>query len=362
MTETSDVHSEPSISQQTDFERITQIVSAEFQIEETLLNEGVPTYYLKMPQETKQAFLRLLTKLEEMKLTASLRRRDNRVLLTIFTKPPVKPSNPIIYWVLFIATIATTFVTGYLSFQDGGMNPILSGVIFSAAIMAVLGLHEMGHKLTANRKKVEATSPYFIPGPPPLGTLGAVIMQKSLPPNRDSLLDIGANGPIAGFFVALIVSGIGMALATPATILPDANTLAQPIAWRILIPILETLKLLPPVIPPFNGYALNPLIWAGWAGMLVTMLNLLPAAMLDGGHVARSLVPDKLRFVLTIASVAILILTGYVVFAFIVVFMSFIKHPGPLDDVSGVSTRRKLVAIGLIAIFILSFPVPQITV
>ncbi len=96
--------------------------------------------------------------------------------------------------------------------------------------------------------------------------------------------------------------------------------------------------------------------------MLVTMLNLLPAAMLDGGHVARSLVPDKLRYVLTIASVAILILTGYVVFAFIVVFMSFIKHPGPLDDVSSVSTRNKLVAVLLIGIFVLSFPVPNIVI
>jgi len=360
MTETPSGNLEPSASQPTDFERITQIVSAEFQVEEALLYEGVPTYYLKMPQETKQAFLRLLMKLEEIKLTAFLRRKDTRVALTILMKPPIKPSNPIIYWVLFTATIATTFITGYMSFQDSAMNPILSGAIFSAAIMTVLGLHEMGHKLTANKRKVEATAPYFIPGPPPLGTLGAVIMQKSLPPNRDALFEIGANGPIAGFLVALVVSAIGLALAVPTIMPPDASTLAQPIAWRILIPILETLNLIPPVVPPFNGYALNPIVWAGWAGMLVTMLNLLPAAMLDGGHVARSLVPDKLRYVLTIASVAILVLTGYVVFAFIVVFMSFMKHPGPLDDVSGVSGRRKLAAIALIVIFILSFPIPTI--
>lgn len=208
MTETPSGNLEPSASQPTDFERITQIVSAEFQVEEALLYEGVPTYYLKMPQETKQTFLRLLMKLEEIKLTAFLRRKDTRVALTILMKPPIKPSNPIIYWVLFTATIASTFITGYMSFQDSAMNPILSGAIFSAAIMTVLGLHEMGHKLTANKRKVEATAPYFIPGPPPLGTLGAVIMQKSLPPNRDALFEIGANGPIAGFLVFLSELGL----------------------------------------------------------------------------------------------------------------------------------------------------------
>jgi membrane-associated protease RseP (regulator of RpoE activity) len=110
---------------------------------------------------------------------------------------------------------------------------------------------------------------------------------------------------------------------------------------------------------PNNGYALHPIAWAGWAGMVVTMLNLLPAAMLDGGHVAKSLVPDKLRYVLTFVSVAILLISGteFLVFAFIVVFMSTFRHPGPLDDVSGVSTSRKLLTIGLVIVFVLAFPI-----
>ena len=93
--------------------------------------------------------------------------------------------------------------------------------------------------------------------------------------------------------------------------------------------------------------------------MVVTMLNLLPAAMLDGGHVARSLVPDKLRYVLTFVSVAVLVFSGteFLVFAFIVVFMSMFRHPGPLDDVSGVSVGRKLLTVGLVVVFALSFPI-----
>src|SRR3990170_3001123 len=294
--------------QQSDFEKITQLVVTEFQVEESLMDQGVPTYYLKWPQETKQVFLNLLKKLEEMKLIAFLRKADGRIVLKVVQKPPVKASNPTIYWVLFLATVATTFATGYFSFQGTGIDPIVSGAIFSAAILTVLGLHEMGHKLTANRKKVEASPPYFIPGLPPLGTLGAVIMQKSLPPNRDALFDIGANGPLAGFVVALVFSSVGLSMLIPTTIATGAGTLPlMPVSWRyVLLPGLDNLGLIPPISGANNGYALHPLAWAGWAGLVVTMLNLLPAAMLDGGHVARSLVPDKLRYVLTIVSVAVL--------------------------------------------------------
>src|SRR3990170_9099173 len=283
--------------QQSDFEKITQLIVTEFQVEESLMDQGVPTYYLKWPQETKQAFLRLLNKLGGMKLIAFLKKVEGRTVLRVVRKPPVKPSNPITYWILFFATVATTFVTGYISFEGSGLSPFLSGAIFSAAMLTVLGLHEMGHKITANRKKVEATSPYFIPGPPPLGTLGAVIMQKSLPPNRDSLFDIGANGPLAGFMVALVFSVIGLMLLIPGPRPPDVNDLNLiPASWILLTNGLSALSLLPQA--PANGVLfLHPITWAGWAGMVVTMLNLLPAAMLDGGHVARSLIRDKFRWV-----------------------------------------------------------------
>jgi membrane-associated protease RseP (regulator of RpoE activity) len=347
--------------QQTDFERVSQLVASEFQVEEALLDQGTPTYYIKWPQETKQAFLRLLGKLDEIKLIPFLRKVDGRVVLRIAVKPPVKPSSPLIYWAFFFATVATTFVAGYLSFEGSGMSPFLTGGIFSAAIMTVLGLHEMGHKITANRKKVEATSPYFIPGLPPLGTFGAVIMQKSLPPNRDALFDIGANGPLAGFVVALVFSAVGLTMLTPTTIAPGAGTLPlMPLSWRyVLLPALDSLKLIPPITGSYNGYALHPLAWAGWAGLVVTMLNLLPAAMLDGGHVSRSIVPDKLRYVLTIVSVAVLVLSGpeFLFMAFLIVFMSMFKHPGPLDDVSGLSRNKKLIAVVLILVFVLSFTI-----
>jgi membrane-associated protease RseP (regulator of RpoE activity) len=346
--------------QQADFEKITQLVAAEFQIQEALMEQGTPTYYLVWPQETKQAFLRLLKHLEEMNLIAFLRKIYGRIVLRVVPKPPVKPSNPRTLWILFVATVATTFITGYFWFFQTGINPIISGIIFSASILTVLGVHEMGHKVTANKKEIDATSPYFIPGPPPLGTLGAVIMQKSLPRNRDALFDVGANGPIAGFIVAIILSTIGLMVLIPSSIPPGGEPLnLMPTSWILLAQALSGLNLLPQA-PPNGTLLLHPITWAGWAGMVVTMLNLLPAAMLDGGHVARSTITgDKPRLVLTFASVALLLFAGteFIIMAFVIVFMSMIKHPGPLDDVSSLSRNRKFLTVALVAVFILSFPI-----
>jgi membrane-associated protease RseP (regulator of RpoE activity) len=345
---------------QADFQKITQLVATEFQIQEAIVDQGTSTYYLVWPQETKQPFLRLLMQLKEMKLTAFLRKDKGRIVLTVVPEPSVKPSNPRTNLILLLATVATTFITGYIGFPETGINPVVSGVVFSVAILLVLGIHEMGHKLTANRRKIDATSPYFIPGPPPLGTLGAVIMQKSLPRNRDALFDVGANGPIAGFIVALVFSAVGLLLLIPSSKPPGADTLSlMPVSWILLVRIFSGLNFLPHA-PPNGMLLLHPITWAGWAGMVVTMLNLLPAAMLDGGHVARSTISgDKSRLVLTFASVALLLFAGteFVIMAFLIIFMAMFKHPGPLDDVSSLSRNRKLLTVALVGVFILAFPV-----
>lgn len=347
-----------SISQ-LDFEKITTIVLAQLQVEESLVEHGVPTYYLKQPQETKQAFLRLLKSLEPMNLIALLRRINHRIVLKVISKPLVRKSNILINWVLFFATLGTTFYTGYIISGDM-INPILGGGTFTIAMMAVLGMHEMGHKITASRNGVEATPPYFIPGPPPelggFGTFGAVIMQKALPPNRDSLFDIGGNGPLIGFIVASIVSVIGFPFSAYTWIPVGEPTLPPPLLFSIIE------RFFPPMGPvPIDphpgldalGITLHPVAFAGWVGMLVTMLNLLPAAMLDGGHVSRSLLGDKARIVLAFLSILLLFLEGFWVMAILVLFIAMYKHPGPLDDVSRLSTGRKLMAVLMVAIFVL---------
>jgi membrane-associated protease RseP (regulator of RpoE activity) len=349
---------------QTDFEKITAMVSAEFQVEEALLEHNIPTYYLKQPQETKQAFLRLLKKLEAANLVAVLRRVDGRVVLKIVPKPPIKPSNILVNWLLFFATIGTTFLTGYMLSNDltligGAIDPLIGGVTFTIAIMAILGLHEMGHKLTANKKGIEATPPYFIPGPPPvfggIGTFGAVIMQKSLPPNKDALFDVGSSGPIMSFVLAAIVTTIGSTMAIPAPPPARYTILPTPLLMILIGQLLLNFGMI--TMPPSNQLLfMHPVEFAGWVGLVITMLNLLPAAMLDGGHVARSLVGEKARIALTVVSILLLILSDFWLMAMFVLFMAMQRHPGPLDDVSSLSNNRKLLAVILIAVFVLSFP------
>jgi membrane-associated protease RseP (regulator of RpoE activity) len=337
---------------QTEFEKLKEIVCENFQIEEALIEHNIPTFYLKQPQETKQAFLKSLKRLESMNLVAYLRRHEGKIVLKIFPKPPAKPSNILINWLLFFATVGTTFAAGYLLSEEL-MNPLIGGTTFTVAIMAVLGMHEMGHKLTANKKGMEATLPYFIPGPPPWGTFGAVIMQKSLPPNKDSLFDIGASGPIFSFLVAIVATIVGVPYSSYSLVLENTPTLPAPVFLRLVSHFL-----LPP--PPINeqpGYILvvilHPVALAGWIGFFVTMLNLLPAAMLDGGHIARSLFSEKVRGVLTMLSIIFLALISWPM-AFFVLFMSTFKHPGPLDDVSSLSRSRKILLVVLVIIFVLS--------
>jgi membrane-associated protease RseP (regulator of RpoE activity) len=239
------------------------------------------------------------------------------------------------------------------------IDPIIGGVSFTTAMLAVLGSHEMGHKITANKKGIEATLPYFIPGPPPFGTFGAVIMQKSLPPNKDALFDVGADGPVAGFIIATIVSIVGLTLLVPAPPPEGSASLNVPVIWFFLAQLLQGLNLMP---QPARGEVLllHPIAFAGWVGMVVTMLNLLPAAMLDGGHVARSIAGDKPRIVLSVLSILFLVAEGFYPMAFLVLFMSLYRHPGPLDDVSGLSRGRKLLTIGLVAIFVLCTFLPML--
>ncbi len=343
-----------SISQ-ADLEKATTIVQTEFQVEETLLEQGVPSFYLRQGQETKQAFLRVLRRLGELNLVAVLRRVDKRVVLRIIPRPPVKPSRILVNWILFFATIGTTFVTGY-TLAEGLTDPLLGGAAFTISIMTILGLHEFGHKVAASKKGVNATAPYFIPGPPPIsglggiGTFGAVIVQKSLPPNKDALFDIGWSGPVMSFLLSILATSIGL-LFSPVTYSSEVlPSLPVPLLFWGLA---EWLVPVPPPLPGQYAYILlHPVAFAGWVGMIITMLNLLPAAMLDGGHVSRALFGEKIRLVLTALSIVALFVVSPVM-AFFVLFMAAYRHPGPLDDVSKLSTSRKLTAVGLLAVLVL---------
>lgn len=344
----------------TRFEEIRNIVESEFAIEEGFVEHNIPTFYVQIREDSKEAFLKLLNQLEPIGFIATLRKRDDKALLRILGKPYVKPSRPLINWVLLFATLGTVLIAGYWNALAQGLpDPLVGAVMFAGAMMGILGSHEMGHKLLADSHHVEATYPYFIPGPPPLGTFGAVIQQKSLPPNKDSLFDVGVAGPIVGFLLAIVITMIGVPLSTFIRILPTDPTLGTPMLFLFIERLFPPGAPLPPPEPgTVLAVVLHPVAFAGWVGMVITMLNLIPAGMLDGGHVTRSFLNNKIRTALALAAVALLFILNLYVWAMIALFFSLYRHPGPLDDVSKATTKRKLAAIALLVVFIICIPLP----
>ena len=344
-----DYFSEPSdmIAQ---FEQIRVMVESEFDVEDGFVERGVPTFNVKLREDSKEAFLRLTQNMESLRLTPVLRRIEEKVVLRIIPKPSTKPSRTMINIGLLLATLGTVFLSGYLQ----SIN-IVDALMFTGAIMAVLGSHEMGHKLFADKHDVEATYPYFIPGPPPIGTFGALIQQKSLPPNKDALFDLGATGPIFGFLVAVIVAVIGLPLSHFEIVDSAEGTLPAPMLFQLVVNILPPRGVVGPDGEGILVIMLHPLAFAGWVGMFVTLVNLVPAGMLDGGHVTRSFLGERTRTVLAYLTIALLFVMGppFYLMAMLALFFSMYRHPGPLDDVSKITTRRKIIVLALVLIFIL---------
>jgi len=343
------------------YEQIHSMVAAEFKIEESLIEYNAPTFYVTPQPNIKQAFLRLYKQLNSMQLVPILRKRENRVMLQVISKPPAKPNRPLINLALLLATIGTTLITGYLQssvWPQFMPNPWVGAVMFSVAVMSILGAHEMGHKLTANRHKIEATYPYFIPGLPPLGTFGAVIQEKSLPPNKDSLFDLGLSGPITGFIATIIVTTIGVQLSvllTEAELPTGAQVVPLSELFGVPLPFLFGIILI--LFPPAGSGSiiwLHPVVQAGIIGMLVTMLNILPIGQLDGGHVSHVLLGEKTSTILAFVSIIALLFTGYWLMALLAFLLMRVRHPDPLDAVSKLSTGRKLAALAVVLIFVLS--------
>ncbi|MCW4016420.1 MAG: site-2 protease family protein [Candidatus Bathyarchaeota archaeon] len=322
------------------------MVEAEFDVEESFVEHGVPTFNVKYREDSKEAFLRLVNKLDSLELVPILRQKNEKNVLRIITKPSIKPDKKIVNVALFCATLVTVFISGYVLAE----SDILGASLFTGAIMLILGTHEMGHKLLADKHDVDATYPYFIPGIPypyGIGTFGALIKQKALPPNKDALFDIGFTGPITGFIIAAIVTAIGIQLSTYGPADPEGAYLSVPLLFQFI------LMLFPP-----GGVGevvvLHPVAVAGWVGMIVTMLNLVPSGMFDGGHVARSVLGEKKHQLVSYAGIILLALIGWWTMAILALFFSAARHPGPLDDVSELTTKRKIGAVVLVGVFILS--------
>ena len=161
-----------------------------------------------------------------------------------------------------------------------------AGPWFAATLMAILLCHELGHYVIGRRRGVEVSLPYFIPMPPQLtfGTLGAVIRMRTSIPDRNALFDVGAAGPIAGLVVAIPLLVAGLSRSSVGPLHPDDMIEGNSILYALLKYAVFGRWL------PSGGVdvQLHPMAFAGWVGLLITMINLMPIGQLDGGHIARA--------------------------------------------------------------------------
>ncbi len=205
---------------------------------------------------------------------------------------PSGTRRPWVNGLLFALTVLSVFGAGVFHLSARTMDEALwNGVVFAASVMGILCAHEAGHYLMARKNRVDASLPYFIPVPPffsLFGTLGAVIVMRGRIRSRDALMEVGAAGPLAGMAVALPLLLVGLARC-PLMKIPEA-------AWmegQSLLYLAAKSMVVGP-IPPGWDVALDrsPMAFAGWFGMLITMLNLLPIGQLDGGHIFYALFGD----------------------------------------------------------------------
>jgi membrane-associated protease RseP (regulator of RpoE activity) len=208
------------------------------------------------------------------------------------TPPPRRPPRLLLHAGLFLATFITTtaagalFVHGQLGGGSGweAILPISDGLSYSLPLMLILLSHELGHYLVARLHGVDASLPYFIPLPPSfgLGTMGAVIGMRNVTADRKKLIDIGAAGPLAGLIVAIPVICYGLAHSPIGPLVAGGQQEGNSILYALLKHGVKGAWL----PDGRHDVFLHPTAWAGWAGLLVTMFNLLPVGQLDGGHIA----------------------------------------------------------------------------
>lgn len=274
---------------------------------------------------------------------------------------------------LLLITVATTTLLGidhYLSFKSNfgttavavDARVVLEALLYSAAILGILGAHEMGHYLACRRYNVDATLPFFIPFPSLSGTLGAVIKIREPFPSRTALFDIGVAGPIAGFVALIPVLFLGMAMSNVIRVPAHME------GWSLGEPLLFKLVSWMVFGRVADGYSVNmhPMVFAAWFGMLATAWNLLPFGQLDGGHLTYAVFGKASRSasILTVGGAVVMTFISYSWLAMTIMMLAMLiflgaRHPPVMDEYEPLAHGRKGVGVFAIIMFVLCFmPVP----
>jgi membrane-associated protease RseP (regulator of RpoE activity) len=390
-------------------QKLTSYISRVMRVDEVTWGDPKKGYIVRyrgqLHRDSAEAYENLSTDLRPLDITPLFRNENNRhaiILIDGIVKP--RPSKVWVNGVLFIFTIFSVLIAGTIYAYDGPISSDLSqtissllsnlklGIPFAISLLAILLAHEFGHYLAGRYHRTAVTLPYFIPFPLSLfGTMGAFIQLKEPPKNKRILLDIGIAGPLAGLVVAIPVTILGLYLSTvnkiPFDIPPgqgfEGNSilylglkylvhgqwLPQPVSYNGMNPLFFWARYMFTGIPlPRGGLnvTLNPIAWAGWAGLLVTSFNMIPIGQLDGGHVIYSLIGKRASRLLPFVLVALILLgmvwAGWWLWAFLILLLGRI-FAEPLDQITQLDPNRKLLAIfGLIIFFLVFIPVPLIEV
>ncbi len=391
-------------------DRIQNSVRRVFAIQDTTLGDSrsgyLVRYHGRMLIDSAQAYEKLAQELRLLEVTPLFRVEDGQqTVLVIDGVQDVKPSNPRTNVIFFILTLFSVWFTGGMlamtelpTDASGWITQIVTqGWPFAVSMLAILSAHEFGHYFAGRFHHTNVSLPYFLPLPYPIspfGTFGAFINMKEIPRNRRILLDIAVAGPLAGLIVAVPVLLIGLSLST-LNVLPAAPSttgdallqlegssilyllsklaifgklLPEPATYGGLSPLLYWVRYIFTSSPlPYGGIdvSIHPVAWAGWGGLLITALNLIPAGQLDGGHVFYSLFGSRgAKRVLPILLIALIGLgffwSGWWLWAALIFFMGR-YHAQPLDQITELDPRRKWIAAGMLVIFFLVFtPIPMI--
>ncbi|MCI4331754.1 MAG: site-2 protease family protein [Thermoplasmata archaeon] len=350
-----------------ELERLRNAVGVYFPVYETRLTpQSLLLLVHADPATLEERFDRLRQELWTQYYIPTIRRDRGEFIVEVIRRPRTKTWSSWTNLVLLVLTVATTVAAGgflWLAYV-GGNHLVASdffwgGLTFALPLMGILGIHELAHYVVARHHHVEASVPYFIPLPPPFvlfGTFGAFISLREPIPSKKALLDIGASGPLAGFAVAIPVTALGMFLSAHAPVLSVANcgpsvlgvsygnlTFGTSLFWFALSKFV-----------PVAFLNLHPVALAGWVGLLVTAMNLLPTSQLDGGHVFRALLGDRYRWVSWAGIIALfgmgILYSGWFIFALLLLFMGA-RHPPPLNDITPLDRKRW--AVGGVAVLIL---------
>jgi Zn-dependent protease len=389
-----------------DSEILNGLVSRVFRYDDITLGDPNKGYFLRyrgmLLGDSVDAYDQLAKAMQPYDITPLFRLEEGRqvILLVRGTIHP-KPSKVWVNILLFVLTLLSVLFVGALSSYEGplpqdSLGQLLAlithlwvGWPFAVSLLAILLAHEFGHYFVGRWRGAAVTLPYFIPFPFSLiGTMGAFIQMKSVPRNKRALFDLAVAGPLAGLVVAIPVLFIGLSQSSLGTVtafpgsFSEGNSLfyllAKFLVFGKLLPASGNLAGLPLIFHWISFFFIgrpspvgstdvfiNSVAWAGWVGLLVTFLNLIPAGQFDGGHVIYAVFGQRVRRIVPVILVITVLLgffwSGWWLWAFLI-FLLGRSHAEPLDQITQLDPKRQVLAAVILVIFLLIFmPVPFIT-